>query len=138
MTYKLLARIAVVVAANGAIGCSNPDAPTRLAQSPPSAPSPPSAANPTSLVVFTDPATGLSTSDVRDAHDRVVQFTSANELIWIDGTRLADHQVEGPGHHVTGNVAPEPSCRCWLVVRFGASAGERRAYLTGDIGHSNP
>src|SRR5581483_8532831 len=102
-----------------------------------SAPSPPTAANPNSLVVFTDPVTGSSTSDVHDAHDRVVQFTSASELIWIDGTRLPDHHVEGPGHRVTGNVPPEPSCQCWLVVRFGASAGERRAYLTGDIGHSN-
>jgi hypothetical protein len=25
-----------------------------------------------------------------------------------------------------------------LVVRFGATNGERRAYLTGDVGHSNP
>jgi hypothetical protein len=132
MTHTTLARIAVLIAANGLVGCSNPDAPTRLA------PSPLSAANPNSLVVFTDPVTGLSTSDVRDAQDRVVRFTSANELLWIDGTRLADHQVEGPGHRLTGNVPPEPSCQCWLTVRFGAADGERRAYMTGDVGHSNP
>jgi len=37
-----------------------------------------------------------------------------------------------------GNVAGEPSCQCWLVVRFGASNGERRAYLTADYIHFNP
>lgn len=37
-----------------------------------------------------------------------------------------------------GNVAAEASCQCWLVVRFGAVNGERRAYLTGDVGHFNP
>jgi carboxypeptidase family protein len=89
-------------------------------------------------VVFKDPLTGLSTSDVRDAQGHVVQFTTANELIWIDGTHLSGHQVDGPGHQLQGNVAPEASCQCWLVVRFGAADGERRAYVTADVGHSNP
>src|SRR5262249_22519571 len=89
-------------------------------------------------VVFRDPLTGLSTSDMRDAQGHVVQFTTADELIWIDGTRVSGHHVGGPRIPFQGNVAPEPSCQCWLVVRFGATDGERRAYMTGDLGHSNP
>ena len=105
----------------------------------PTAPSAPvSPTTPSTLVVFTDPLTGLSTSDVRDARDHIVQFTTANELLWIDGTRVPGHQVGGPGHPMTGNVSPEASCQCWLVVRFGAADGERRAYMTADVGHSNP
>jgi hypothetical protein len=133
MTNKSLVGFAVLIIANG-VGCSNPGALTPSAPSARSVVSPPA---PNALVVFTDSLTGLSTSDVRDADDHVVQFTTANELIWIDGTRLPGHQGDGPGHR-TGYGPPETSCQCWLVVRFGAAAGERRAYLTGDLGHSNP
>jgi hypothetical protein len=137
MTNRSLAGIAVLIVANGLLGCGVTSAPTA-----PSAVSQPKAAEP---IVFTDPLTGLSTSDVRDAQDHVVQFTTTNELVWIDGTRLPGHYVSGPGHQMpvptpstpmTG--APEASCQCWFVVRFGATAGERRAYLTGDVGHFNP
>ncbi len=134
MINKPLGWIAVLIAAHGLIGCSNPGAPTSSAPSPAAAVAQPNS-NP--LVVFTDPLTGHATSDVRDAHDRVVQFTTANELIWIDGTHLPGHQADGPGHRMTGNVPPEPSCQCWFVVRFGTVAGERRAYMTADVGHSN-
>jgi hypothetical protein len=83
--------------------------------------------------MFTDPASGFSTSDLRDAHDRIVQFNTANELIWTaDGTRL-------PGYVVNGNgINAEASCQCWLVVRFGTRDGERHGYLTADYGHDNP
>ena len=134
MTNGLRARIAVLIAVIGLGACDNPSA------RPPSAPSAPPAVSqpkPSALVVFTDPLTGFSTSDVRDAHDRVVQFTTAHELIWIDGTRLSRHDADGPGYRGQQG-APEASCQCWLVVRFGAAAGERRAYMTGDVGHSNP
>ena len=131
MTNKTLAGIAVFMVANGLVSCSNPTAPTRSA---PSAPPSVSQPNPGALVVFKDPLTGLSTSDVRDAQDHVVQFTTANDLIWIDGTHLPGHQVDGHG----SNVPEEPSCQCWLVVRFGAADGERRAYMTADAGHYNP
>jgi hypothetical protein len=135
MTYESLAGIAVLVVANGLVACSNTAA---TAPAAPSAP-PPGVArpNPGAQVVFQDPLTGLSTSDVRDARGHVVQFTT-DELIWIDGTHLPGHHVAGPGHPLQGNVAPEASCQCWLVVRFGAADGERRAYMTGDLGHSNP
>lgn len=132
MPNKSLAGVAVLLVASGLFGCSNPAAPA------PSAPAAVSQPNPGVLVVFTDPVTGRSTSDVRDAQGHVVQFTTGGELIWIDGTHVPGHQVGGPGHPYFGNVAPEPSCQCWLTVRFGAADGERRAYMTGDVGHSNP
>jgi len=136
MTNKSVAGIAVLIVANGLVGaCSNPAAPALA----PSASAPPGVSQPNAgpLVVFTDPLTGRATSDVRDAQNHVVQFTTANELIWIDGTHLPGHQADGPGHRFQ-NGAPEPSCQCWLVVRFGAADGERRAYMTADLGHSNP
>jgi hypothetical protein len=132
MTNKLLARIAVFIAANGVVGCSNPSAPAPSVRSVVSQP------NSDALVVFKDPLTGLSTSDVRDAQNHVLRFTIGNELIWIDGTHFSGHPAGGPGHPYVGNVAPEPSCQCWLVVRFGATDGQRHAYMTGDLGHSNP
>jgi hypothetical protein len=90
------------------------------------------------LVVFRDPLTGLSTSDVHDAQGQVVQFTTDGQLIWVDGTHFPGHQVGGHNNQLPGNVPPELSCQCWLVVRFGAADGERRAYMTADVGHSNP
>jgi len=95
--------------------------------------------HPSQLIVFKDPLTGLSTSDVRAAQDQIVQFTTAGELVWTaDGTHLPGHSVQGPGYPSSNNVPAEPSCQCWLVVRFGASGGERRAYLTADYIHFNP
>lgn len=134
MTIRSLSAIAVLFVATGLAGCSSPGAPVSPSSAPPAVSQP----NAGALVVFTDPVTGLSISGVHDAQGRVVQFTTANELIWIDGTRLPGHQADGPGHRMTGNVASEASCQCWFVVRFGAVNGERRAYLTADVGHSNP
>ena len=132
MINRSLARIAVLIAANGLFGCSNPvappSAPSGVSQSNPPAPSQPNSSG--GLVVFKDPLTGLLTSDVRDARGHIVQFTTASELIWIDGTHLS-------GHQANGNIE-ELSCHCWLVVRFGAVDGQRRAYLTADYIHFNP
>lgn len=124
VTHAAVVNVLAVIVTT--VGCNNPAAPA------PSAPSPPpgvSQPKPTELVVFRDPVTGLSTSDVRDARGHVVQFTTANELVWIDGTHLSGHQVD---------VSEEASCQCWLVVRFGSADGERRAYMTADAGHYNP
>jgi hypothetical protein len=84
-------------------------------------------------VRFTDPATGFSTADVRDGRDHVVQFDTSGNVIWVaDGTRV-------PGYRAQGSYVPaEGLCACWLEVRFGSVAGERRAYLTADYGHDNP
>src|SRR5262249_30836170 len=139
------ARVGVVlfVLAPGLLGCSRSDSrPTPLA---PSAVQPvnPSAvqqpANPNQLIVFKDPLTGLSTSDVRDAQDHVVQFTTSGELVWTaEGTRPPGHFVSGPGYQGSRDAPGELSCQCWLVVRFGTNNGERRAYLTADYIHFNP
>lgn len=135
--------LALILLVHGLVGCGRsgsatlPAAPSTAAPSPAAQPVPPPVSN--QLVVFSDPVTGLSTSDVRDAQGDIVQFTTGNELIWAaNGAHLPGHYVEGPGHPVKSNYPAEPSCQCWLVVRFGASQGERRAYLTGDVGHSNP
>jgi carboxypeptidase family protein len=141
MTDKSLAGIAVLFVATGVAGCSGPTAPVPSAPSAVSQPGPSAVSQPNAggLAVFRDPLTGLSTSDVRDAQDHIVQFTTARELVWTaDGTRLPGHSADGPGYQSSSNVAGEPSCQCWLVVRFGASNGERRAYLTADYIHFNP
>jgi hypothetical protein len=119
----------------GLVGCGKSD--SRPTPSAPSAVQQP--VNSSQLIVFKDPLTGLSTSDVRDAQDHIVQFTTAGELVWTaDETYLSGHFVQGPGYQSSSNVAAEPSCACWLVVRFGATNGERRAYLTADYIHFNP
>jgi carboxypeptidase family protein len=123
MRNKWLAAIVLIVA-NGLVACSG--SPAAPAPSAPSGVSQPAAA---ALVAFKDPVTGVSTSDVRDARGHIVQFTTANELVWIDGTHLSGHRVDD---------REEPSCHCWLVVRFGSADGERRAYMTADAGHYNP
>lgn len=128
---QTLAVVVLVVFAQGLAGCDSravsPSAPSQVA--PPRAPETPSTVG---LKIFTDPRSGFSTSEVRDANDRVVQFNTANELIWSDGTRLG-------GYFVQGNSIPaEAACGCWLVVRFGERAGDPRAYMTADYGHDNP
>jgi hypothetical protein len=129
---KLAALIGLSLIVQILAGCGRSD--TR----PPSAPS--VVRQPViATIVFKDPLTGLSTSDVRDAQNDVVQFNTAGELVWTaDGTHLAGHYVQGPGYQSSLSIAGELSCACWLVVRFGASDGERRAYLTADYGHFNP
>jgi hypothetical protein len=83
--------------------------------------------------VFTDAATGFSTTDVRDAQDQVVQFTSDGVLVWTPGN------IGLPGYPGQGlTVIADAVCRCWFEVRFGTKDGERRAYLTADYGHDNP
>ena len=132
MTKKSIVGLAVLLVANGLVACSNGSGRAL------SAPSVVSSPIGSALVVFRDPVTGVSTSDVRDAQGHIVQFTNAGALVWSDGTHLSGHQVTGPGHPFQGNVAAEPSCQCWLVVRFGAANGERRAFMTADVGHFNP
>jgi hypothetical protein len=126
--------VGVCLLIQGLAGCGRSD--LRPTPSAPSAVQQP--VNPNLLIVFKDPLTGLSTPDVRDAQDHIVQFTTAGELVWTaDGTHLPGHAAVGPGA-AFANVAEEPSCQCWLVVHFGASNGERRAYLTADYIHFNP
>lgn len=95
-------------------------------------------ANPETLVVFQEPG-GFSTTDLRDAKDRIIHLTTGGHLIWTaDGTRLPGYGVTsdywGPPTYFIGPIDP---C-CVLSVRFGTQDGERRAYLTFDYGHYNP
>ena len=115
-------------------GCDGPTSPSAPPTPTPSAPQAPT------LRVFSD-ARGFSTSDLRDAEDQIVQVNSSNELIWTaDGTRLPGYKVGGgfggtSAYFIEGEICPE---RCAFEVRFGASEGEKRAYLTVDYGHWNP
>src|SRR5215468_5550834 len=68
-----LLMVSVGLVSCGLVGCSNPAA---RAPSAPSAPSGASQPPLPTLVVFKDPLTGLSTSDVRDARGHIVQFTT--------------------------------------------------------------
>lgn len=135
MTHRTRTAGVLLLLSQGLVGCGRSDS-----VSTPSAPSVVlQPVSPSQLIAFRDPLTGLSTSDVRDAHNHIVQFTTASELVWTsDGTYLPGHFVQGPGYQSLRNVAAEPSCECWLVVRFGASDGQRRAYLTADYIHFNP
>jgi hypothetical protein len=86
------------------------------------------------LRVFTDAATGFSTTDIRDANDRIVQFNQAGQLIWTDdGT-----YVSGYFPDISGLIPAHAVCDCWFEIRFGAANGERRGYLTAEYGHDNP
>lgn len=87
----------------------------------PSPPTPPAAQPAPVLAVFTDPASGFTTSDVRDVQDQIVRFdTARNALIWAaDGSSFL-------GYPVSGNSIQAGH----FQVRFGTKNGERRAYLT--------
>ena len=130
----------VWVLAAGLVGCERGRSAVPTGPSPaPTVPSPaPVPATPT-LIVFAEPDTGFSTSEVRDVQDQVVQFNTANELIWTtDGTRLPGYRVgsDYPGiSFIAGLICAEG---CAFEVRFGTKDGERRAYLTADYGHDNP
>jgi hypothetical protein len=88
------------------------------------------------LMRFTDRETGLATTDVRDAHDQVVQFNTAGELVWtMTGARFPGFLADG------GVVTADHVCAgCYFLVRFSSMAGERRAYLTwsGDPAPDRP
>jgi hypothetical protein len=87
----------------------------------------------TPLVVFTEPDSGFSTPDVRDAQGQIVRFDRSNQLIWTpDGTKLAGFAWNG------SVIDAERACSCQFEVRFGTEGGDRRAYLTADWGHDNP
>jgi hypothetical protein len=88
------------------------------------------------LVVFTDPSSGFSTSEVRDVHGQIVQFDQRGRLIWkADGTRLPGFPRD---YGMLVVVPPGHLCQCWFEVRFGMDEGQHRAYLTADYGHDNP
>jgi hypothetical protein len=103
------------------------------------------------LLVFNEPATGFSTSDLYDAHDRIVQFTKSGDLVWMaDGTHLPGFSLRPdsaswpPPTYLILSPTPTtdgcegPPCVFSFSVRFGARDGVRRAYLTIDYDLYNP
>lgn len=136
----ILGVLSVVAAACGTHKTSSPAGPSTS----PTAPAPPPAPGPNlnDPVAFRDPS-GFSTTDVRDAHDHIVQFTVGGDLVWAaDGTRIPGYFVTGdsayfgpPTYFIGGQICQEG---CVFSIRFGAADGERRAYLTVDYGHDNP
>ena len=124
--------VIVLVLIQALVGCDAsrlPSAPAAL--SPLLQPSP---VPPPQVIVFTDRDSGISTSDARDVDGQIVQFNTANELIWIaSGTRLPGYRPDGLS--ITAAAVCE---HCSFEVRFGTANGERRAYLTMNYHHDNP
>lgn len=85
-------------------------------------PTPPPSLTPV-IAMFNEPATGLSTADVRDVHGQIVRFDTANNaLIWAaDGRSF-------PGYPVVDGAFIRSDKH--FQVRFGTQDGQRRAYFT--------
>ena len=123
---KMARVVALLVLGQGLVACSGfgsssaPSAPSPFVPSAGVSPRPP---QPVSLRVFTDPASGFASADVRDAQDQIVRFNTANELIWaVDDARF-------PGYAVAADQIRGTQNSVWLQVRFGSKNGERRLYL---------
>jgi hypothetical protein len=138
MTFERRAGLLIVLLGAALAGCDGASpgwptmpSPNQSAQQP--------AVTPT-LVVFTEPGTGFSTTDLRDVQEQVLQLNTANELIWTpEGTRLPGYRVDRCCYagvsFIFGKIC---AADCAFEVRFGTRDGERRAYLTVDYGHDNP
>jgi hypothetical protein len=86
-------------------------------------PTPPPAGS--NLVVFMDPTSGFSTTDVRDVDNQIVRFNPTDHtLIWTPSNLVFD------GWPVNGNLLG-PSGD--FQVRFGTASGQRRAYFTETV-----
>ena len=139
MEILLLALAAGLTGCRGAGSSTTPTAPSALAPAP--APSLILPLPPNDLFVFHE--SDFSTTDVRDARERIVQFTNGGDLIWTaDGTRLHGFTMEPDSNHwgvptyfIGGKICEQ---FCVFSIRFGTRDGQRRAYLTVDYGHSNP
>jgi len=79
------------------------------------------------LVVFQDPDTDFTTSDVHDVDNEVVQFEEDSQsLVWA-----ADGTTYQPGGWVAdGNFLGATQ---FFQVRFGNFEGQRRAYFTETV-----
>ncbi len=90
---------------------------------PPPPPAQPPA--PVQLVVFRDPDSSFTTSDIRDVQDQIVRFDmTSNSLIWAADGRSFQ------GYPVSGNFLRADRA---FQVRFGTKDGERRAYFTETV-----
>jgi hypothetical protein len=99
----------------GFTACNGVVAPSPVNSPPPQQPS--------VIRVFTDEASGYASSDLHDAQDQIVRFTTAGELIWVaDGRRFSGYVVKGI--QISG-----PGRNDGFQVRFGTKNRERRLYL---------
>ncbi len=74
------------------------------------------------LIVFSDPDSNFSTTDVRDVEDEIMRFDiNGTTLIWT-----ADDSTH-TGWSVSGNFLNTSQS---FQVRFGSVNGEQRAYFT--------
>lgn len=88
----------------------------------PSGPEPPPPSPGSNYATFTNPATGFSTTDVRDVDEQIMRFDlDQNALIWLPDSLAFDGWV------VDGNFlgVGRP-----YQVRFGRVDGQERAYFT--------
>lgn len=75
------------------------------------------------LVVFVDPASDFSTTDVRDVDEEIVQFDAdTNAIVWA----ADDSEYQAGSWTTDGNRLASGG----FTVRFGTKDGERRAYFT--------
>lgn len=120
LAATVLTKASIIVMLMVAMPACSDSPSTPTPPTPTTAPTPPPM--PVQLVEFVDPATGLSTSDVRDVQRQIVRFDRANNaLIWAaDGRSF-------PGYPVDGDFVRSDR---FFQVRFGTEAGERRAYFT--------
>ena len=74
------------------------------------------------LVVFLDPDSEFSTTDVRDVDEQIVRFNgAAMTMVWVeDNSAFSGWEAEG---NFLGTSQS-------FQVRFGTKDGERRAYFT--------
>ena len=78
-------------------------------------------------MVFTESASGFSTSDLRDVNEQILQVNTLGELIWTaDGTHLpgygvAGHSIDGVTFYwISGTLSPK-------VVLWKSALGRRMA-----------
>src|SRR5262245_41313737 len=110
---KVIPYLTLMIAISGC-GGSSPSTPTP----------PPQMQKAVQLAVFMDPTTSYSTSDVRDAQDRIVRFDTANNaLIWAaDGRSFSGYPVS---ENFIGSAKN-------FQIRFGTDNG-RHAYFTETV-----
>lgn len=121
---RMTSGIVLLVLGQGLAGCGGgrslaiPSAPSQVTPAP--VPSP----GQVGLAVFSDSATGFSTSDVHDAQDQIVRFEADELILAAIGARFQEFIVDGNfiDYHHKGET--------FLQIRFGTTNGERRAYVT--------
>ena len=130
LVRKTAAAAILSIVVNGLVGCNDPSHAALTPLAPSSVPlaTPPPLPLPTldGLAIFTDSATGFSTTDIHDVDGEVIRVNTANELIWMaNGMRFSEF-IAAAGNAIGYHHANDT----YFQIRFGTKAGERRAYVT--------